>query len=222
MRLVLNADLGEGEPEERSRALMECIGAANIACGGHAGSRETMERMVAMAAQHGTLIGAHPGLPTEFGRGVVNLDADDLEALLDEQVGALRALAPLHHVKLHGTLYHATENCAELAERYCQVMRRTFPGTTIFALAGGRVLRAAENAGVEAWGEVFADRGYRADGQLIRRGEPGDVFSDPRLVADRVAEWSRRNWRAARTVCVHADSPGSAEMARAIVAALNG
>lgn len=216
MRLVLNADLGEGEPEERTRELMECIGAANIACGGHAGSLETMERVVAMAAEHGVLVGAHPGTPGGFGRGVVNLEAADLETLLHEQVGALRAIAPLHHVKLHGGLYHATERDAELAERYCEVLRRDFSGVKIFALAGGRVMSAAESAGVEAWGEVFADRGYGADGRLIPRGQAGDLISEVGVVAERVAGWARMGWLGARTVCVHADSPGAVEMARAV------
>lgn len=220
MRMVLNADLGEGEALERTRALMACIGAANVACGGHAGSPETMRWCVALANENGVLVGAHPGLAGEFGRGNVDLAAEEFEALLHEQVGALREISPLHHVKLHGALYHATEKDAEFAERYCEVMRRDYPGVKIFALAGGRVMRVAERAGVEAWGEVFADRGYGPDDQLIPRGEAGAVISDTRLVVERVAQWARVGWLGARTVCVHADSPGAVEMARAVADAL--
>lgn len=220
MSLVLNADLGEGEPEERTRALMECIGAANVACGVHAGSRETMKRVVAMAKQSNVLVGAHPGVTGDFGRGALNLTAPEFKSTLREQINALRAICPLHHVKLHGSLYHATEANADFARRYCEIMRRDFPGTKIFALAGGRVVQAAESVGVEAWGEVFADRGYRPDGTLVPRGQAGDLIEDAEAITTRLADWVKDGFREARTICVHADSPGAAGVARAIARAL--
>ncbi len=216
--LVLNADLGEGEPFERTRELMAVIGAANVACGGHAGSAETMRVAVELAREFGVLIGAHPGVAGEFGRGAVDVDGDALEELVVEQVGRLVAVvgSELHHVKLHGGLYHAVERRVDLAERYCAVMRERFPGVRIFSLAGGVVERVAGEMGVEAWGEVFAERGYGADGRLVPRGMEGDLIEDVDAIVRRVAEWQRTGWLGARTVCVHADSPGAVEIARAV------
>ncbi len=220
MKLVLNADLGEGEPEQRTLELMACIGAANIACGGHAGTRESMERVAEMAARRGVLIGAHPGMSGHFGRGPTPPDPDAFERLVHDQVSALQAVAPIHHVKLHGSLYHATEQSAALATLFCEVIRRHFPRTVVFALAGGRVERTGRSAGIEVWGELFADRGYEPDGALIPRGEPGALISDPLAIAKRVAAWNQARWIEARTVCVHADSPGSVAMARKVAETL--
>ncbi len=215
--LVLNADLGEGEPFERTRELMAVIGAANVACGGHAGTAETMRTAVELAREFGVLVGAHPGVAGEFGRGAVVLNANELEALVVDQVGKLRAIVgpELHHVKLHGGLYHAVEGRVDLAERYCQVVRDRFPRVRIFSLAGGTVERVAGAEGIEVWGEVFAERGYAADGSLVPRGTEGDLIDDLDLIARRVADWQRTGWLGARTVCVHADSPRAVGIARA-------
>lgn len=147
-RMLLNADLGEGEPVARTRALMRLIDLANIACGGHAGSVTSMERTVRLAREHSVAIGAHPGVAADFGRGALALDGDRLEALLLQQISALAAVckacgAKLHHVKLHGALYHAVENSEDLARRYVAFVRAWFPRLVLVGFAGGRVVRRA-------------------------------------------------------------------------------
>jgi UPF0271 protein len=112
------------------------------------------------------------------------------------------------------------EGSEELAVRYCQVVRDRFPGVRVFALAGGTVERVAK--GVEVWGELFAERGYTEEGGLVPRGQAGDLIGDPDEIARRVVGWEQTNWLGARTVCVHADSPGSVAIARAVAKALLG
>ena len=118
MRPDLNADLGEHEPPERTAALMRHVTSANIACGGHAGTPETMRRAVGLARAHGVRIGAHPGLAADFGRGGALPDEAAFSDLLRRQTSALREVTggALHHVKLHGSLYHATEQQPRLRE----------------------------------------------------------------------------------------------------------
>ncbi len=219
--MILNVDLGEGEPAERTRALMQVTGAANVACGGHAGSDETMRRAVRLAKEFGVRVGAHPGLAAAFGRGVTDVGGDELEELVVRQVGSLAEVeANLHHVKLHGALYHAVERNETLARRYCGVVAAHFPGLRIFALAGGTVERVAE--GIDVFGEVFAERGYTETGGLVPRGMAGDLLEDVQLITQRVADWQRTKWLGARTVCVHSDSPGAVEIAKAIAGVLRG
>jgi hypothetical protein len=63
---TLNIDLGE-LPDEPD-ALFAAAQLANVACGGHAGDRESMERCLRLARDHGVAVGAHPGLPGQHGR----------------------------------------------------------------------------------------------------------------------------------------------------------
>ncbi len=231
MKLDLNCDLGEGEPIVRTRALMRWITSANVACGGHAGDAQTMEACVRLAAAGGVHLGAHPGpwARNDFGRSPVSVTPDELELLLLQQVGALERIAQahrvrLHHVKLHGALYHATDADEALARRYLRVVGRWWPRCVVYARAGGLVARLArvipEDERVTVWPEAFADRGYRDDGTLVPRGEPcallktaGEVRARGRLLAATGAVESVSGGRLElrpRTVCVHSDSPEAA------------
>jgi len=214
---MLNVDLGEHEPAPRTRALMGLVDMANIACGGHAGSIVTMSNAVRLALASGVKIGAHPGMAAEFGRGKADISPMELATLILQQTAALAAIAAregarLHHIKLHGALYHATEKSPTLARVYIQTIEEFFPKLKIVALAGGRV---AKLAGRRAVAEVFAERGYRPDGSLIPRGEPGDLISDPREVVKRLPALH------GETICIHADSQNALRIARAVRAALS-
>ncbi|MFM1769274.1 MAG: hypothetical protein RJA22_1803 [Verrucomicrobiota bacterium] len=226
-----NCDLGEWESPSRTRALLRRITSANIACGGHAGDARTMLRCVRWAREWGVRVGAHPGLPDRAGRGrsAIPLSPAALEQLLREQVGALAAIAHgegmrLHHIKLHGALYHATEQDARLAQRYLSVVARLWPGVVIYARAGGRVAALAPRGRV--WNEAFLDRRYRDDGTLVARDEPGAVL--PTLQAMReqartlmatgevvTASGTRIRLRP-KTLCLHSDTPQALQLAAAL------
>jgi 5-oxoprolinase (ATP-hydrolysing) subunit A len=232
MNFDLNCDLGEGEPWHRTAALMGSITSANVACGGHAGTSASMERCVELARVAGVRLGAHPGLWSrgDFGRGEVNIQPAELELLLLQQVGALKTVArhgnvPFHHIKLHGALYHATEQDPGLARAYIRVVERYWPASKIYCIAGGRVARLARNAGLIAWEEVFADRLYGEDGLLLPRTEPGAVLTEVSQVLRQFqsilgGKISTRSGRGipviAQTICVHSDTPNAAQIASRI------
>ncbi len=237
MKLDLNCDLGEGEPLARTRALMRCITSANVACGGHAGDARSMMACVKLAKQFNVRLGAHPGAWSrgDFGRGEIRLTPDEFELLLLQQVGALEQIARthgvrLHHIKLHGALYHACEQDAALRRRYVQAVKRFWPGVKIFALAGGAVIRATRQAGIEAWEEAFADRAYLNDGTLAPRSEPGAVLTSSPEIIERVRGLLEPNPTGktinehkppqAQTLCIHSDTPCALEVARGISALL--
>ena len=231
MKLDLNCDLGEGEPPNRTRALMRWITSANVACGGHAGNLKTMEMCVRFGKQHGVRLGAHPGSwnRNDFGRGHVQIAPAELELLLLHQVSAFDRIARangmcLHHVKLHGALYHASEEDENLAKVYVGTVQRFWPRAKIYARAGGQVARIARHLNVRVWEEAFADRAYRDDGSLVPRNEPGAVVTSIRAVRERVRQIIARNEVETvsgqpirlrpQTICIHSDTPHAVEFAR--------
>ena len=237
VKLDLNCDLGEGEPLARTRALMNCVTSVNVACGGHAGDLTTMDACVRLARQRGVRLGAHPGpwSRDDFGRGPVRFAAEEFELLLLHQVGALERIARaggirLHHIKLHGALYHASEENEALARRYVAAVRRFWPRMKIYARAGGRVTRVARRAGLVLWQEAFADRGYRDDGTLVPRTEPNALLTKAGLVVERVrrlldegeviAASGEHILLRPQTLCIHSDTPHSARLAQVVVKAL--
>lgn len=233
VKLDLNCDLGEGEPISRTRALMRWITSANVACGGHAGDLRSMQTCVRLAKQHDVKLGAHPGAwsRADKGRGVVRITPDDLTLLLVHQVSALERVAAregmrLHHVKLHGALYHAVEADPKLARAYLRCVSDYWPGVKIYALAGGRVVREAERMELPCLAEAFADRAYQRDGRLVPRSQRGAVINDVATIEARVRDLlagrglttidGRRIQPRIDTLCVHSDSPNALRIARTI------
>lgn len=233
--LVLNCDLGEGERPEETEALMRCIGAANIACGGHAGDAATLQRCLGLCQRYGVLPGAHPGLPGAFGRGGARgLTPDGLKALLAKQLARFDTESAgiglaLHHVKLHGSLYHAVETDAGLADAYLEILLARPERPAVFSLAGGAFASRAREAGLDVWEEAFADRAYADDGTLLPRTHPAALITDPYLILARLELLVKKGEIlthggmflpcAARTLCVHGDTPGILELFRVLAEA---
>lgn len=237
MKVLLNCDLGEGEAVETTAALLELVDLANIACGGHAGDEVTMRRVVREALGRGVQTGAHPGWADRenFGRAAVEVSAGELTHLLGEQVSALQRVAAseggrVGHVKLHGALYHLCDERTDLAEACVDWMELELEGVPLIVGAGGLLHAVGEARGVPLLREIFAERGYAAEAQLLPRGEAGALIDDPVRVAGRMRDWQTsgylevgegKKWLVeAETVCVHADSPQSVAMARAVRAVI--
>jgi len=210
MRIDLNCDLGEGEPLQRTAALMRWITSANIACGGHAGDVASMAACVRLATKYGAHVGAHPG--AKAGRGEVRIDPDELELLLLQQIGTLERIAKgaLHHVKLHGALYHLTDSNAPLARRYIVTIKRWWPRLIIYARANGLVAKLAHQQGVRLWEEGFADRRYAPDGTLVLRTQPNALITDPQEAL------AQSQALVVRTICVHSDTPRATKLVEVI------
>lgn len=231
--LDLNCDLGEGEPVARTRALMRWITSANVACGGHAGDADSMGRCVRLAKQFDVKLGAHPGpwSRSDMGRGDVRMTPAELTLLVLQQVSALEKIAAgervrVHHVKLHGALYHAVEADAALRGAYLRCVATYWPRAAIYALAGGRAVRDARRLGLRCLAEGFADRAYQADGRLVPRSERGAVISDVAAIVARAHDLTDgrgvttvnggRIHPHVDTLCVHSDSPNAVRIVRAI------
>jgi lactam utilization protein B len=92
-RLILNCDLGEDEPIERTDELLSLVDAANINCGYHAGNFEKTATALKLAQKYGVKIGAHPGIPIDGGRGSGDIDPTEFRNLLDMQLGTFQETA---------------------------------------------------------------------------------------------------------------------------------
>ncbi len=229
-RIDLNCDLGEGAACDA--ALMPLVTSANIACGGHAGDRETMRATVALARAQGVGVGAHPGFAdrANFGRRELALGPREIERLVTEQVAALGEFGAVRHVKPHGALYNLAARERTVAEAIAAAVSAVDPALILFGLAGSALLAAGRTRGLRVVGEFFADRTYRADGSLTPRNVVGALIEDEeamvaqvlRLVRDGVVRATNGvDVRIeAETVCLHGDGPRAVSFARRLRAEL--
>ncbi|MFO0682672.1 MAG: LamB/YcsF family protein [Sandaracinus sp.] len=219
MRARLDIDLGE-LPEE-PEALYAVAHLANVACGGHAGDRESVARAVALARAHGTQIGAHPSYPDRegFGRRAMAIAPEALAASIRAQCALLAAIAPAAHVKMHGALYHAIDRDEALARVVLAACRETLGEIEVLGPPEGATERVAGALGLRFLREGFADRGLMPDGSLVPRGAPGALLEDPVLAA----EQARRLATSGRfdVLCVHGDGAHAVAIARAVREALD-
>ncbi|MDK9358735.1 5-oxoprolinase subunit PxpA [Lelliottia sp. V106_10] len=229
MVVDLNADLGEGCGSDAE--LLTLVSSANIACGFHAGDAQTMRESVREALKNGVAIGAHPSFPDRenFGRTAMNLPPETVYAQMLYQIGALATIAraeggQLRHVKPHGMLYNQAAKDAQLADAVARAVHDVDSGLILVGLAGSELIRAGERYGLATREEVFADRGYRADGSLVPRSEPGALIADEEQALAQTLEMVQRSqvksisgeWATvhAQTVCLHGDGEHALEFAR--------
>ena len=241
-RIDLNADLGEGFGRWTlgdDDALLDVVTSANVACGFHAGDPSTMRRVCDRAAERGVAIGAQVGYRdlAGFGRRFIDVEPGALTQDVLYQLGALTAFAQaagaaVRYVKPHGALYNALGWHEEQAAAVVQAVVDAGSALPVLGLPGSAWLRRAETAGLRVVHEAFADRAYTPEGTLVDRRLPGAVLHDVDEIADRcVAVASGEPVRdagggwltlGAQSLCVHGDTPGAVDVARAVRAALTG
>jgi UPF0271 protein len=239
-RIDLNADVGEsfgawrlGQDEE----LIPLVTSVNVACGFHAGDPLVIESTVRLAVSAGVAVGAHPGYPDlqGFGRRAMDLSATELESVILYQVAALVGIAraagtELRHVKAHGALYNQAAGDPSIARPIARAIRRISADVIFVGLAGSAMVAVAREEGLCVAEEAFADRGYRADGSLVPRDQAGALLPGPNETAEQAVSIARDGrvrtvngeWFDvhADTICLHGDTPGAAERARAVRGAL--
>lgn len=232
MAVDINCDMGEsfglwkmGDDE----AIMPYITVANVACGFHASDPVHMRKTVALAKRHGVKVGAHPSLPDlqGFGRREMKLERQELTAILIYQVGALcgflrEADMPLNHIKPHGVLYGMAARDEEVAHAICDAAE-VFQ-VPLLGLKGTCHEKVYKARGMTFVPEFFCDLDYAGDGRLIITRE--HEAKDPQEAAARtlraIEEGVVRSIdgndvpTGADTVCVHSDTPGAVEVARAV------
>lgn len=236
LTIDINCDMGESFGAYKigsDTEVMAYISSANLACGFHAGDPVVMRESVRMAKEHGVRIGAHPGFPDlmGFGRRAMKLSTDEVEAYIIYQIGSLMGFArsagiELQHVKPHGMLYNMAVEDRKLAESIARAIAKLDRNLILVALSNSEYYAAGVEAGLRVAGEVFADRGYAADGSLLPRGKEGALIKDPHEAARRVVSMVKEGKVAAvtgemvkvkaDTVCLHGDNPEVVTFVRTI------
>lgn len=238
-QIDLNADVGEAVTSGADRELLELATSASVACGFHAGDAHMMRATCATAAAQGIRLGAHVSYEDREGFGRRELDtaaavvADDVVY----QLGALAACAraegaAVRYVKPHGALYGRVNVDPEMAAAVAAAISAAVPGQlSVMTPPGSAMAAAARAAGLGVITEGFADRGYAPDGSLRPRGEDGAVLGPQAAAAQavRIATAHEVTSSDGQTfalpvdsLCVHSDTPGALEVARAVRAALQG
>lgn len=235
----LNADLGEGFGRwtlTDDEALLSVVTSANVACGFHAGDPSIMRRVCELAAERGVRIGAQVSYRdlAGFGRRAMDVPPGELAAEVAYQIGALEVFARaagsrVSYVKPHGALYNRTVHDAAQAEAVVAGVRLAAgPGADlpVLGLPGSLLLAAAADAGLTAVPEAFADRAYTPTGTLVPRDRPGAVLGTPAAVVAQAlalaaggavtAVDGTRVAVTARSLCLHGDTPGAADLARRV------
>ncbi len=242
MTIDLNCDLGEGFGAWQmgnDAAMIELASSVNVACGFHAGDADIMRKTAELAKARGVSIGAHPGYRDLHGFGrrpVAGLTAAEIENLVAYQIGALQAVAALAghkvtHVKAHGALSNVACEDDMTARAIASGIKAVDRNLQFVVLANSRLVKAGEAAGLPLVHEVFADRAYEDDANLVSRRKPGAVLHDTAQIAQRVVRMVQDRAVVSvsgktikvqiDTVCIHGDTPGAVEIARKIRAALN-
>ena len=236
MRIDLNADLGEGfGPWQMGddTAMLRIVTSANLACGGHAGDPETMYRALIEARDRGVTIGAHPGYADRegFGRRVIPMAMAEITRMVVAQTGALLALAalagtPVRYVKPHGALANLAAADAAVAAAICDAVGALPGDLAVLAISGTALETVARARNLRVFSEIFADRAYMPDGQLMPRSQPGSVLHDGDEIRDRLTGFLSRGEMpvagggsvrlAAHSICIHGDTEGAVALAGAL------
>ncbi len=238
-KIDLNCDLGEsfgaytiGSDDQ----IIPFISSANVACGFHASDPVVMQKTVEMCAKNNVCVGAHPGFMDlmGFGRRPMKISPAEAKAYIIYQVGALKAFCEangvkLQHVKPHGALYNMAGKDYGLAMGICEGVKAVDPSLIMYVLSGSQMQKAAEDCGLKIAREVFADRGYMADGSLVPRGQEGAMITDDNIAMARVIRMIKEHKVTAvdgteveiipDTICVHGDGEKAILFVKGIIEA---
>ncbi|MET0375280.1 MAG: 5-oxoprolinase subunit PxpA [Rhizorhabdus sp.] len=238
-RIDVNADLGEGYGPwlmGDDAAMLDIVTSANVACGGHAGDPETMYHIMTLARERGVVVGAHPSYPDKegFGRRRLPFAPAEIERFVAAQIGALVAVGALaghrvSYVKPHGALANVATEDRAVAEAILRAVRAVDGALAVLAISGTVLEAAARDAGMAVFSEIYADRGYTPEGNLVPRTRAGAMIEDEHAAVARLQHFMESGVMptvggdpvplVAHSVCVHGDSAHAVAMARAIVAA---
>ena len=236
MEININCDLGEKSKFhsiENDPKLLNIINSANIACGYHAGDIETMEMVIKISKNNGVSIGAHPSFndPENFGRKRMNLNSSEIKRLIVDQYEILQNIAQKYnekvtHIKPHGALNNMACEDLELAVTLANIVHTLDKDIIYLVPTGSKMEIAAKKLNMKIACEVFADRNYEDDGNLISRSKPNALITDPAIAKQHVLSMVKNqslNCFSGKqipckidSICIHGDNKSSLDTAKII------
>ncbi|WP_440930667.1 5-oxoprolinase subunit PxpA [Candidatus Pelagibacter sp.] len=236
MEININCDLGEKSKlhsNENDPALLEIVNSANVACGYHAGDEETMREVIKISKNRGVSIGAHPSFndPDNFGRERMNLSENEIRRLIIDQYEILQKIAQennenVTHMKPHGALNNMACEDIELATILAKVIYELDKDLIYLVPTGSKMETAAKSLNMKIACEIFADRNYEDDGNLVSRKKPHALITDPEQAKKHVLNMVQNqaiNCHSGKqipceidSVCIHGDNNSSLATAKSI------
>mgnify|MGYP002632845390 FL=1 len=236
MEININCDLGEKSKFhsiENDPELLNIVNSANIACGYHAGDEQTMEMVIQISKRNGVSLGAHPSFkdPENFGRKRMNLSSLEIKKLIFDQYEILQKIAQKYnenvtHIKPHGALNNMACEDLELATTLAVAIKEINKDIIYLVPTGSQMEVAAKKNGLKIACEIFADRNYEDNGNLISRSKPNALIIDPQLAKNHVLSMVKNqaiNCLSGKqipceidSVCIHGDNESSLATAKSI------
>ena len=236
MEINLNCDLGEKSKHHSNKHdpdLLEIVNSANVACGYHAGDEETMSQVIMISKKNGVSIGAHPSFndPENFGRERMNLSSSEVEKLIIDQYEILQSVASLHdenvsHIKPHGALNNMACEDIELATTLARTIKGISKDLIYLVPTGSKMEKAAKKLDMKIACEIFADRNYEDDGNLVSRKKTHALITDPEQAKKHVLKMVKTqslNCHSGKqipceidSICIHGDNLRSLDTAKSI------
>ena len=236
MEININCDLGESSKlhsTENDPLLLEIVNSANIACGYHAGDKATMEKTIEISKKNKVSIGAHPSFndPENFGRKRHNLSTNEIKKLIIDQINilseiAIKAGVKVTHVKPHGALNNMACEDYDLAKIISESIIQVNKELIFLVPTGSQMEKAGKKLGLKIAAEIFADRNYEDDGNLVSRSKENAMITDPEIAKKHVikmVENQALNCYSGKqipceidSVCVHGDGKSAVDTAKQI------
>ena len=236
MEININCDLGEKSKHHSNKYdpdLLNIVNSANVACGYHAGDDESMNQVVEISKKNGVSIGAHPSFndPENFGRKRMNLSSSEIRKLIIDQYAILQEIASKHgeivtHIKPHGALNNMACEDIELATTLAKSINEISKDLIYLVPTGSKMEEAAKKLNMKIACEIFADRNYEDDGNLVSRKKQNALITDPKEAKIHVLSMVKNqalNCYSGKkipceidSVCIHGDNESSLATAKSI------
>jgi 5-oxoprolinase (ATP-hydrolysing) subunit A len=236
MEININCDLGEKSEHHSNKYdpdLLKIVNSANIACGYHAGDEETMNQTILISKENGVSIGAHPSYndPQNFGRERMNLSSNEIKKLIIDQYKILQKVASSHddkvtHIKPHGALNNMACEDIELSSTIAKTIYEIDKDLIYLVPTGSKMEEAAKKLNMKIACEIFADRNYEDDGNLVSRKKPNALITNPEEAKKHVLKMVKNqaiNCHSGKqipceidSVCIHGDNLSSLATAKSI------
>jgi len=236
MEININCDLGEKSKfhsTENDPDLLNIVNSANIACGYHAGDEATMSKVIDISIKNDVSIGAHPAFndPENFGRKRINLNSDEVKKLIFDQYEILQTVASKYsenvtHIKPHGALNNMACEDIDLATTIAKAINEISKDMIYLVPTGSKMETAAKKLNMKIACEIFADRNYEDDGNLVSRSKSNALITDPEQAKIHVLQMVKSqsiNCLSGKqipckidSVCIHGDNKSSLATAKSI------
>ena len=236
MEININCDLGEKSKfhsTENDPDLLNIVNSANIACGYHAGDEATMSKVIDISIKNDVSIGAHPSFkdPDNFGRKRMSLNSNEIRKLIFDQYEILQAVASKYsenvtHIKPHGALNNMACEDIDLATTIAKAINEISKDMIYLVPTGSKMETAAKKLNMKIACEIFADRNYEDDGNLVSRSKSNALITDPEQAKIHVLQMVKSqsiNCLSGKqipckidSVCIHGDNKSSLATAKSI------